>query len=425
MTTCEEIYNLLKTKDLEKIKVEFKQSDVISNPKSQKDLVKELVALTNHSGGKLILGIKDDGIFEGNNIFDIDKDKGIINNVIKTRISPILKYNLEYLQCPEGELLIIHVEKKKEIPHAYIVSKEGYEIKNRIYYIKTPHDKRLVSDTQLKFLFQEEEINIFYPFEIMLNLTIPDLKFSYFEPNQSAGFRFLQWDLLEKITPEISKQILSESNKINTFFQEIIPYAILLSFSKNFFRSWQFTIYPYEKRYTKPNIPMHKITLQEIPNLPSDSLVSEFSLDIKELLSNYSFNDICVPQGTKIQLGFEAGAFPIVFNNKNFRFKISNDFIRYGTHLESRHSSFYNVIERNGELIDKKNLFINLNCVYEANFTFPEEYDEYYTYYVEYAKNIKTILMDEWDFNVFLEKYPSPILFSIDKKLDKILKDKK
>lgn len=30
--------------------------------------------------------------------------------------------------------------------------------------------------------------------------------------------------------------------------------------------------------------------------------------------------------------------------------------------------------------------------------------------------------MDESDFNVFLEKFPNPILFSIDKKLDKIQK---
>lgn len=355
----------------------------------------------------------------------MDKDKGIINNIIQTRTSPIIKYNIEHMQCPEGELLIIHVEKKKNMPHAYIVSKEGHEIKNRIYYIKTPHDKRLVSDSQLKYLFQEEEINIFYPFEIMLNLTIPDLKFSYFDPNRSAGLRFLEWDLLEKLTPEISKQILSESDNINSFFQEIIPYAILLSFSKNFYRSWQFTIYPYRKRYTKPNIPMDKITLQEIPNLPGDSLVSEFSLNIKELLKKQFFNDICVPQGTEIQLGFEAGAFPIIIKNKNFEFKIFHDIFQYGTHLESRYSSFYNIIERYGELNDRKNLFINLNCVYEANFTFPDEYDEYYAYYVEYANNIRKILMDEWDFNAFLEKYPNPILFSIDKKLDKILKTKR
>lgn len=51
MTTCKEIYELLRAKDLEKIKVEFKQLDEIRNAKGQKDLAKELVALANHSGG--------------------------------------------------------------------------------------------------------------------------------------------------------------------------------------------------------------------------------------------------------------------------------------------------------------------------------------------------------------------------------------
>ncbi len=133
MTTCEEIYDLLNTKDLEKINVEFKQSDELRNVSNQKDLAKELVALANHSGGKLILGLKDNGDFEGKNIFDVDKDKGIINNIIQTRISPIIKYNIEYLQCPEGEVLIIHVEKKKYMPYAYIATKESHETKNRIY----------------------------------------------------------------------------------------------------------------------------------------------------------------------------------------------------------------------------------------------------------------------------------------------------
>lgn len=97
MTKCKEIYELLQTKDLEKIKVEFKQSDKLRNREGQKDLAKELVALANHSGGKLILGLKNNGDFEGNNIFDVDKDKGIINNIIQTSISPIIKYNIEYL----------------------------------------------------------------------------------------------------------------------------------------------------------------------------------------------------------------------------------------------------------------------------------------------------------------------------------------
>ncbi len=150
---------------------------------------------------------------------------------------------------------------------------------------------------------------------------------------------------------------------MHKFFQEIIPYAILYSFSKNFNNTWQFTIYPYERRYRKPNIPMDKISLEEIPDLPDDSLLSNLSFNIKELMKKIFFNNICVPPYTEIQLGFNAGAFPIIIKNKNFKFKISNDVIRYGTHLESRHSSLFNIIERDMELSDKKLLFLNLNCV--------------------------------------------------------------
>ena len=63
--------------------------------------------------------------------------------------------------------------------------------------------------------------------------------------------------------------------------------------------------------------------------------------------------------------------------------------------------------------------------MFEANYIFSEEYDEFYNYYVEYGKNIKNILMEEWDFNYFLEKQPDPMLFSMDKKLDRLLSEKK
>ena len=310
------------------------------------------------------------------------------------------------------------------MPYAYIVSKKSHEIKNRIYYIKTPHDKRLVSDNQLKFLFQEEEINFFYPFEIVLSFTIPELELAYFDPNMSAGLRFLQWDFLSEITPKISMEIRSNSDKIQKFFQEIIPYALLYSLCKNFYRTWQFTQYPHERRYTKPNIPMDKISLEEIPNLPRDSLLSSLSIDMKEIMKKKFFNDICVPKDTEIELGFKAGAFPIIIKSKNFEFKIFNDILHYGTHLESRHSLLYHILERDPDLEDKKLLHLNLSCVFEANFTYPEEYDEYYKYYVEYGRNIKTILMEEWDFNYFLEKQPDSILFSLNKKLDKLLNKK-
>ena len=99
--------------------------------------------------------------------------------------------------------------------------------------------------------------------------------------------------------------------------------------------------------------------------------------------------------------------------------------MHFGTHLESRHSLLYHILERDPDLKNKKLFYLNLSCIFEANFIFPEEYDEYYKYYVEYGKNIKNILKEEWDFNYFLEKQPDPILLSIEKKLDKLLSETK
>ncbi len=393
------------------------------------EISREICGFQNSRGGTLFIGVKDNG-----DIYGLERDIKILGSLDKLQqdISATVKRDLGG-RGMDFEMSIESIKSKKIC--IIDVERSEYPVffQNRDFYIrrgtscyglntKEAYDYILGSDSQLKFDFQGEEIDIFYPFEIVLSLTIPELELAYFDPNRSAGLRFLQWDFLSEITPEISMEIRSDSNKIQSFFQEIIPYALLYSFCKNFYRTWQFTQYPHERRYGKPNIPMDKISLENIPDLPDDSLLSNLSINMKEFMKKRFFNNICVPQGTEIQLGFKAGAFPIIIKNKNFEFKILHDIFNYGTHLESRHSLLYDIIKRDAELKDKKLIYLNLSCVYEANFTFLEEYDEYYNYYVEYGKNIKTILREEWDFNYFLDNQPDPIIFSMDKKLDKLLK---
>ena len=432
----EKLLNTIANGESEQIEFKATFKWDINESRANKDLPheisREVCGFQNSRGGTVFIGVKDNG-----DIYGLEKDIKLLGDLDKLQqdISATVRRDLG----GRGMDIEMSIENVKDIKICIInVERSKYPVffQNRYFYIrrgtschglnaKETYDYILGSDTTLKFDFQGEEIDIFYPFEIVLSLTIPELKLAYFDPNRSAGLRFLQWDFLSEITPEISMEIRSDSNKIQSFFQEIIPYAILYSFCKNFYRNWQFTIYPHERRYGGLNIPMDKISLNKIPDLSKDSLLSNLSFNIKEFMKKRYFNDICVPQGTEIQLGFKAGAFPIIIKNKNFEFKIFNDFLHYGTHLESRHSLFYDIIARNTELKDKKLLYLNLNCVYEANFTFPEEYDEYYNYYVEYGKNIKTILMEEWDFNYFLANQPDPILFSMDNKLNKLIKTMK
>lgn len=157
MTTCKEIQELLEKSEIENFKYELKSSRILKNDNWKDKLAKEFVAFANRTGGKVIIGLQDEGTFDGEADYDINALKGDIDNIIHNKISPIINYNFEFLKCEGGDLTIITIEKKKDIPYAYIVKREGAEIKSRIYYIRTPHGKRLVSDSQLENLFSEKK----------------------------------------------------------------------------------------------------------------------------------------------------------------------------------------------------------------------------------------------------------------------------
>ncbi len=158
MTTCEEIKKLREKSEFENLKYELKSSKILKENNWKDKIAKEIVSFANKNGGKVIIGLQNDGTFDGEIDYHVDKLKGDIDNIIHNKISPIINYNYEFLKCEGGDLSIITIEKKnKDIPYAYIVKREGPEIKSRIYYIRTPHGKRLVSDSQLESLFSEKK----------------------------------------------------------------------------------------------------------------------------------------------------------------------------------------------------------------------------------------------------------------------------
>ncbi|KKM62663.1 hypothetical protein LCGC14_1519440, partial [marine sediment metagenome] len=95
MTDCVEIERIIKNPNRENLTIDFKKSDVLKSKDSQKKLIEHIVAFANQIGGMILLGINDDGTYEGKNIFDVDKDKGILNNIINDNIRPVLMCDIE------------------------------------------------------------------------------------------------------------------------------------------------------------------------------------------------------------------------------------------------------------------------------------------------------------------------------------------
>jgi len=292
MTDCEELRNIVNNPDEENLKIEFKNSNILNTNEGKKKLAIEIVAFVNKYGGRLILGINDDRTFEGKNVFDVDTDKGKITGIIRDRISPILNCEVEFLPCTEGDVIIINIPKRKDIPHAVVKKSDG-KIINREYYIRTSHGIRDVSDKELQYLFKEESINFSYPFKIVINylrdsLTIPPLGIE--RPICVQGYYL---PLIEKLPKEIIKSIKKEFDNKFRFFMEITPYLLLSSFSDYFIYSWLIKIQRHNGQRRSSaisiNVPKKRILIKELPDPSNNSLLSSLSIDIKKIFEKMSF----------------------------------------------------------------------------------------------------------------------------------------
>lgn len=438
MTSCNELHQILKKPEKEKLKIEFKDSRILKSDKGKEKLASEIVAMANRHGGKIFLGIKDDGTFEGKDIFEIDKDKGIIDNICHTRISPSVDYLIEFLNCDEGDVLIIHVQKRKGIPHAFIIEREGPEIKNRIYYIRTEYGKRLVNDIQLDWLFKNlEDPKIFFPFQSVFHLPtgFPDV--FNFLPQPASALDYMA--LIRHMSEKEKEKLKHDSSAFSAFFVQISPYALLHSFSKYFMGSWLIQIQRRKNKsyWRAAEIEDNKktITIEELSNPVNKSVVPIQTWDFISLLKKSGFTTICLPKETKIKIEFNNITSNLTLISPDFSFDFYLSASSTGPGLFNGHPFHENthpineiiypvspdIMSRHHKL-NGMFQYVEINCVFNTTFEFPENDIKSFQYYYDFGENIKDILKNDWDFDTFIQKYPSQEIYGIDNKLTEVLK---
>lgn len=420
---------LLGELDKERLTVEFKQSKFLENGDGQKKLAYEIVALVNRRGGKLLLGITDEGAFEGKGIFEVGRDKGIIDNICANSISPPVEYDVELLQCDKGDVLIINISERKDIPHAYVVSRTGPEIKNRIYYIRTAYGKRLVTDQQLSWLFQHKEDPDFsYRFPIVLDFHQSSLQSPFSESlyAKPPPYEWAYSTFVQHLSEKALKTLKEDSSLRASLCRELTPYALILSFSNLFRMSWLIAI---ERDGLVPTIgevdqskPKQEISVDQIPLPKADSVLSSVDLDIREILRNeVQFRDqripsgpqghaFYVPEGTELKIGNNL----LELEHHDFQIEISLPAWSYG--IGPHRSSPY--LPLFGEDATE---YVGIECQLSVQFGFPEKDLQNFRHYLHYAKVIEDHLRHYWDWDRFREDMPSSEVFSMTKKLDEIL----
>lgn len=82
---------------------------------SIRDISKELVALANHKGGVLLLGVNDDGKVEG--LPDVDKAEERVSNHVRQSIDPAMNPTIRKASINAEQVLSIQVPRASEKPY--------------------------------------------------------------------------------------------------------------------------------------------------------------------------------------------------------------------------------------------------------------------------------------------------------------------
>lgn len=425
MTTCKELLNITNNLNRENIKIEFKVSNILKTKEGKKKLAHQIVAFTNRYGGKLIIGIKDDRSFEGKNIFEIDKDKGIINNIIQNKISPNLNCDIKFLPCNNGDVIIISIPKRKDMPHAYVEKTKGGEIIYREYLIRTPHGIRHISDRQLYYLFKEQEINFNYPFRIIINYYKKTLKIPL-NLKQPPSIRGNFTYFLHSLPEEDIKLLLSNIDNFLKFICSSTPYIFLSSLSQYFYNSWFIELQGNNISKTYLKVPKKKIYVKDLPNINKIPTISSLSIDFFDYLNRTTFRDFYIPPNTNLEIKYkkEYSLSNLIFKNEDFVFDFSLSSCQWGAGIESSHPQISSLSENDISLNQKiyeDFAHIQINCTFSVQFKFPEKNFDLFNKYYQYVKTIKKILQNEWDYDKFIEKLPNTLHYSIEHKLNQIL----
>jgi hypothetical protein len=206
-------------KDPEGPYLEFKESPFLDN---SKEIAAQLVSFANRYGGKIFVGVKDDGSIEGATIAR-DKRSLDVLNVANNNCSPTVDVSFDYANSSSGDVLVISIDRRRGIPHAVIERKTG-EIYNRLYYIRSGNGKRLVDDTMLRFLFEHKEDP---GFSVTSSLCVwYDRKNLIFSPLESTDYFSDLLPFLQDLNTEDKNHLRSnEFENIQNLILQSFPYA--------------------------------------------------------------------------------------------------------------------------------------------------------------------------------------------------------
>lgn len=117
------------------------------------DIKKEIVAFANCSGGKLYIGVQNDGTVTG--LADADPAALLVSNMVRDAIKPNLTIFLHYetLEIESRKIVAVGVQRGTERP--YYIAQKG--LRPEGVYVRQGHSSVPATDTMIRQMIKETD----------------------------------------------------------------------------------------------------------------------------------------------------------------------------------------------------------------------------------------------------------------------------
>lgn len=160
---------LIDNKISESIHLEYKSELKVKTNSDKKELCKDVSAMANSFGGRIIFGISEKEQKEDGSIpeeLQPIKDKSLketMQQVLADGVLPRMDFRIQPVpdDDEDGEYIIVEVPQSISGPHFVCYKKENRFYKRRDYEAK-PMDQREIEDAYRNFFFQEQKLDNIY-----------------------------------------------------------------------------------------------------------------------------------------------------------------------------------------------------------------------------------------------------------------------
>lgn len=428
-----ELMHLISQKNKENTTLELKRRNTLRSRPG--DIAEGLVSLANRDGGRMLIGVKDSGELDGkySSSTELDQDKGRIDNICTQNCSPPIDYTSDIVQCQGGDVLVVNVQKRREIPHA-VIKKKGGEIKERIYYIRTSHGKRLVTDSQLASLFKytsEPGFSRSYTFQQVYDRET--ISFPHWKDFPIKSILFNPWfsELLRQLSDEdISELKKDDSRKMSQLFIEILPFAALHDISLPFSNNWNVSISKLGNSTSyKPvgDLPKREISIKELVKEVDLVFLPKTSVKINSIRTT-PFDKIVVPDGVTIDIEIQSDSEnSITLSSLNIRnedeygLTVNFGFMGWSVGLPWKHP-IWSILNTDSVLQFQKKYAHSIIQIQLDAYLNVYDYDiQKSDSLLNWMNNIDSILDNSLNWESYVSQLPTPILYRIDYNLRQLM----